>query len=599
VSEAGIVEMASGDSTPATVARRSVWRRVLRSPLGLICVLLLLTITVVGLLAPWLAPFDPNLTRLELTNAPPFTSDFVLGGDSTGRDILSRLMLATIGTLQATSLMLLVALAIGVTTGLVAGYYGGRFDDVADWVANLIMALPGFVLLIALYTVIGPNILLAMAVLGVLIAPSFFRLVRSLAQAVRHELYIDAARVAGLTDRRIMFRHVLRAVRGPLIVQSAFILAVGIGIQAGLEFLGLGDRSEPSWGGMLAEAFGNIYNNGIAIVWPALLIGITTLCLVLLGNVIRDGLQASGSRHAALPPKVRHRLQTEAGAQAPALPPPGGDPPLLRVHDLVLGYPDSITSVRPVVHGVDLTVERGEIHGLVGESGSGKSQIAFAVLGILPPEAVILRGAVEFSGQDLLADPGALREARGRRIAYVPQEPMSNLDPTYTVGQQLSFGLRAVKKVSKKQARVELTALLDRVGIKDPARVFDLYPHEISGGMAQRVLIAGALAGGPELLVADEPTTALDVTVQAEVLELLRELQQELGLGMLLVTHNFGVVADICDRVSVMRKGRIVESKPARELFAAPEHEYTQMLLSSTPESAGLRRPLAGTEVAR
>jgi peptide/nickel transport system permease protein len=568
---------------------------VLSNPVGLVTVGLLVLIVAFGVLAPWLAPFDPNLARLELTNAPPFTTDYWLGGDNTGRDILSRLMHATRGTLLAILVVLVVSSVLGGTTGLIAGYYGGRLDDAADWVSNVLLALPGIVLLIVLYTVIGPNILVAMAVYGVLVSPSYFRLVRSLVQNVRHELYIDAAKVAGLSDQRIVSRHVLRAVRGPIIVHSAFILASGIAVQAALEFLGLGDPTEPSWGRMLQDAFTNIFVNRAAVIWPVLLIGVTTLSLVLLGNVIRDALQSSASRPTALSPAVVRRLRAEQVSEAE----PSGEtvesdrPPLLRVRDLAIGYPDSTTTVKPVVHGVDLVVERGEIHGLVGESGSGKSQVALSILGILPPEAVILRGAVEFHGEDLLADPRRMREVRGRRIAYVPQEPLSNLDPTFTVGQQLTYGLRAVKDVSRREARQQLLQLLDRVGIRNPARVFDLYPHQVSGGMAQRVLIAGALAGDPELIIADEPTTALDVTVQADVLELLRNLQQERELGMVIVTHNFGVVADLCDRVSVMQSGRIVESRGARDLFASPEHEYTQMLLNSSLDGAEMRKPLA------
>jgi len=234
------------------------------------------------------------------------------------------------------------------------------------------------------------------------------------------------------------------------------------------------------------------------------------------------------------------------------------------------------------VCGVDLDVRRGEIHGLVGESGSGKSQIAFSTLGILPREALVLGGSVLLDGADLLADPKAMAAARGRRIAYVPQEPMSNLDPSFTIGAQLMYGLRAVKPMPKGEAEQHLLGLLARVGIKDPARVFKQYPHEISGGMAQRVLICGAVAADPDVIVADEPTTALDVTVQADVLELLRELRDERGLAMVLVTHDLGVVADICDSVSVMKEGRIVERRSVEELFAAPAEAYTEELLSSS-----------------
>ncbi|MEV0686901.1 dipeptide/oligopeptide/nickel ABC transporter permease/ATP-binding protein [Nocardia sp. NPDC050378] len=576
----------------ATVAGPKLWRRVLRNPIGMGSVVFLGLMLLFGLLAPWLAPFDPNLARLELTNEGPFVSDFLLGGDDTGRDILSRLMYATRGTVQAILVVLVVASVLGGTCGLIAGYYDGRLDDLADWVSNVLLALPGIVLLIVLYTVIGPNILVAMAVYGVLISPSYFRLVRSLVQSVRGELYIDAAKVSGLSDRRIVARHIVRAVRGPVIVHSAFTLASAIAVQAALEFLGLGNPTRPSWGGMLQDAVENMYVNRVAVIWPVLMIGLTTLSLVLLGNVIRDALQSSANRPSVLAPAVVRRLRAEQ-ASAPSPEQPGdGPPPLLRVRDLAIGYPDSTTTVTTVVHGIDLTVARGEIHGLVGESGSGKSQVALSVLGILPPEAVTLRGAIEFKGEDLLADPKLLRATRGRRIGYVPQEPLSNLDPTYTIGQQLTYGLRAVREVSRREAREQLLDLLDRVGIRNCARVFDLYPHQVSGGMAQRVLIAGALAGDPELIIADEPTTALDVTVQADVLDLLRNLQQERGLGMMIVTHNLGVVADICDTVSVMQSGRIVESRAVGDLFAAPQHEYTQMLLNSTLDGAQMRKPL-------
>ena len=580
---------------------RGVLKRVLRNPTGLFSSVVLLAIVAVGLLSSVLSPFDPNLSRLELTNAPPFTTEFVLGGDQAGRDVLSRLMVATLGTLLSCVVILAVAVLFGVTTGLIAGYYPGRFDAVSSWIANAILALPGIVLLIALYTVIGPSILTAMAVFGVLIAPSYFWLVRNLVVGVRNELYVDAAKVAGLSDGRIISRHVLRAIRAPIIIQSSFVLAAGIAIQAGLEFLGLGDPSSPSWGGMLQEAFNNIYVSPANVLWPALLISLTTLCLVLLGNALRDALQA-GNKVQPLRPKAVAALQRDfvAGtgdrAAAPLAPTPSdrNQPVLLTVKDLVVAYPTPDGGLTEVVHGVDLAVRRGEIHGLVGESGSGKSQTAFSILGILPREAIVLRGEITFEGHDL-RDPVQLRQVRGKKIAYVPQEPMSNLDPTFTVGQQLSYGLRAATGTSKAHAQARLIALLDRVGIADAERVFHSYPHQISGGMAQRVLIAGALAADPDLIIADEPTTALDVTVQAGVLELLRELQAERDLAMVLVTHNFGVVADICDRVSVMRGGVIVESNTARALFESPQHEYTQMLLGSTLDASVLRTPLTTT----
>ena len=562
---------------------RSVLRRLLTNPQGAVCLTFLLVVVLVGLASPWVAPVGPRVTNLNAVNAPPFSPGHLLGADASGRDILSRLMWGTRETVLACVIVLVISVALGVTTGLVAGFYRGRFEAVADFVSDVVMSLPGIVLLIALYALTGPNILAAMAVFGLIIAPSYFRLVRSIVVGVRNELYVDAAKVVGLSDARIIGRHVLWAVRAPVIIQSSFVLAAGIGIQAGVTFLGLGDPAKPSWGIVLQESFNNIYNNRPGVLWPALLITLTILALVLLGNVLRDVLQSS-AHSSTLPPRRRRELTARArdDARSAAAQPPSSPEVVLSIRGLRIGYPAGDEGVREVVKGVDLDVRRGEIHGLVGESGSGKSQIAFSTLGILPKEALILGGGILLNGKDLLASKEAMQRARGRRIAYVPQEPMSNLDPSFTIGAQLTYGLRAVQKVSKQQAERDLLALLSRVGIKDPERVFRLYPHEISGGMAQRVLICGAVAADPDMIVADEPTTALDVTVQAEVLELLRELRDERGLAMILVTHNLGVVADICDTVSVMKDGLIVERSTVDALFESPGQEYTQDLLSSS-----------------
>ncbi|MEU1178641.1 dipeptide/oligopeptide/nickel ABC transporter permease/ATP-binding protein [Streptomyces sp. NPDC005820] len=570
----------AGPAQPAAKGA-SLVRRLLTNPQALVCLTFLICVAFAGLASPWLAPHGQNVTDVNSVNTSPFSAGHLLGTDSTGRDILSRLMSGTQQTLIACVVVLLVSMVLGVTTGLVAGFYRGRVDAVSNWASDVVMATPGIILLIALYTRTGANIVAAMATYGLIVAPSYFRLVRNVVLGVRSELYVDAAKVVGLSDLRIVGRHVLWAVRAPVIIQSAFVLASAISIEAGLGFLGLSDPTKASWGGVLQEAFGNIYNNKAGVLWPALLISLTVLALVLLGNALRDVLQSSAhsktvtpSRRRELIRQARERTAGEETTTAPA-------DTVLSVRGLRIGYPDGEDGVNEVVHGVDLDVRRGEIHGLVGESGSGKSQIAFSTLGILPREAVVLGGSIVLDGKDLLADEQHMREARGRRIAYVPQEPMSNLDSCFTVGAQLTYGLRAVKDITKREAEQELLALLARVGIKNPERVFGQYPHEISGGMAQRVLICGAIASGPDLIVADEPTTALDVTVQAEVLELLRELRDERGLAVILVTHNLGVVADLCDRVSVMKDGHIVERSDVDALFEAPAEAYTRELLSS------------------
>ena len=410
----------------------------------------------------------------------------------------------------------------------------------------------------------------------------------------------------------IVGRHVLWAVRGQVVIQSAFILASGIGLEAGVSFLGLSDPAKSSWGIVLQESFNNIYRNPVAVVWPSLIICLTVMSFVLLGNVLSD-VMASSSRSRVFSAGKRNKAVNAAstftvvpglaaplaGPTIPVLEPetppaepnmspsesveaPLDDDLVLSIRGFKVGYPTGPEEVREVVHGVNLDVRRGEVHGLVGESGSGKSQVAFSVLGILPKEAVLLGGQVFVDGIDVVADAKHLAAARGRQVGYIPQEPMTNLDPCFTIGSQLVQGLRAAKPMTKTEAVKTLTNLLVRVGINDPERVMGLYPHEISGGMAQRVLICGAIAPDPDILIADEPTTALDVTVQAEVLDLLRGLVRERGLAMLLVTHNLGVVADLCDTVSVMKGGVIVERGTVEGIFDQPQEDYTRELLASS-----------------
>ncbi|MBE4740838.1 MULTISPECIES: dipeptide/oligopeptide/nickel ABC transporter permease/ATP-binding protein [Streptomyces] len=557
-------------------AERSLFVRLLRNPQAAICLAFVVLIAFVAIFAPLLAPYSATYTDLEAVGAPAFSTGHVLGGDAAGRDVLSRLIWGTRQSGLASLIVLGVSLAVGAVSGLVAGFYRGRFETVSGFATDVVMSLPGVVLLIALYSLTGPDIPVAMAVFGLLVAPGYYRLVRGVVLGVRGELYVDAARVVGLSDLRIVGRHVLWAVRVPIVIQSSFVLAAGIGIEAGVTFLGLGDSNAGSWGVVLQKAFEDVYNNPLGIVWPALLISVTILALILLGNALSDVLQASAR---SKPVTARQRKvalavgTTDVGEPA--------DDALLSLRGIRIAYPQG-DEIREVVHGVDLDVRRGEIHGLVGESGSGKSQIVFSVLGILPREALTLAGSVHLDGVDLLADEGRMRAARGRRIAYVPQEPMSNLDPCFTIGRQLLYWLRASTDLGIEEARERIVALLTRVGIQDPERVMGLYPHQISGGMAQRVLICGAVASDPDVIVADEPTTALDVTVQAEVLELMRELARERGLAMIIVTHNLGVVADLCDTVSVMKDGWIVEQAAVDDLFESPREPYTKELLSAS-----------------
>jgi peptide/nickel transport system ATP-binding protein len=262
--------------------------------------------------------------------------------------------------------------------------------------------------------------------------------------------------------------------------------------------------------------------------------------------------------------------------------------PLLDVRDLSVRFDTD----EGTVHAVDrmsLTLEPRQVLGIVGESGCGKSVTALSILGLLPKTATVT-GSVRFDGTELLgASRSDLRKIRGRQISFVFQEPMTSLNPVFRIGRQIDEVVQEHMNVSKRKARARALELLDLVHIPDPSRRVDEYPHQLSGGMRQRVMIAMALACDPKILIADEPTTALDVTIQAGILDLLRELRERLGTAIVLITHNLGVVADLADRVVVMYAGRKAEEAPVRELFAHPPHPYTIGLLGAVPRAGAAR----------
>jgi ABC-type dipeptide/oligopeptide/nickel transport system ATPase component/ABC-type dipeptide/oligopeptide/nickel transport system permease subunit len=583
-----------GAGQSGTVVRSTVMRRLLKNPMGIASLAILLTITVLAILAPVIAPFEENFANISKTLAAPDSVN-IMGTDSAGRDTWSRLLFGAQLTLLSALLCAGVAIAIGLPAGLIAGYYAGKFEAVSNWVVSILMSLPGLIVLLTIRAAFGPSVWISMIAFGILISPSYFRLTRTAVQSVRNELYVDAARVSGLSDLSIIARHIFSVVRAPIIIQTAAIAGVAIAIQSGLEFLGLGDPTKATWGVMLSEGFKNVYLTPMLLLWPALAMALTIGGLVLLGNAIRDALEdgekikhrkkvVTAASTTPDPAKARQSRKSVAAVDA------GTEHHLVKVTNLGVGYPQADGSIKKVVDDVSFHVDRGEILGIVGESGSGKSQTAFSILGLLPDNARIVAGSIQFDGNYTVA-PGEdrvsqerLSKLRGKRISYIPQEPMSNLDPAFTIGYQLVTPMVRVLGISKAEARQRALKLLTDVGITNPERTFNAYPHEVSGGMAQRVLIAGAISCEPDLVIADEPTTALDVTVQADVLDLLRELQQRLNIGVILVTHNFGVVADLCDRVVVMQNGRLVEEGTVREILRNPKEPYTQTLLGSMLE---------------
>jgi peptide/nickel transport system permease protein len=585
-------------------ARSHLARRFLKNPLGIAALSVLLLIVLAAICAPLLTSYNPNgVSVLSILQGPG--AGHLLGTDGAGRDVWSRLLFGGRYTLAGALLATVVAAVLGIASGLVAGYYGKWFESAASWVTTLLMALPGIVVLLAARAVLGPSLWTVMIIFGVLLVPAFYRLVFAAVSGVRNELFIDAARVSGVSDFRIIARHILTVVRAPIILQASIVFGIAIAVQVGLDFLGFGDQSIPTWGNMLNDGFTNLYRDPQLVIWPGLAVVITGVALTLFANALRDELEQSTRprrrRRAAVVtavavtaadpvrPENDTVVHEEPSSAAPA-------PLLLHIEGLAVGYPQADGSVTRVVDNVSLDIRRGEVHGLIGESGSGKTQTAWSVLRLLPAGGEILEGSILLDGEDLSRVPSAkMRDIRGGRIAYIPQEPMSNLDPSFTIGSQLTEPMRIKLGVSKTEAKARALKLLGQVGIPNPERTFASYPHELSGGMAQRVLIAGAVSCEPDLIIADEPTTALDVTIQAEILDLLRELQRELGVTILIVTHNFGVVADLCDQVSVMQKGRIVETGPTRSVFADPQHPYTRSLFDAILDESTARGAYAET----
>jgi len=580
--------------TMPVTKQESLLKRILTNPSGIFSVGIVLAVILFGIIVPILSPYQANQPDVYALTAMPSAKHF-FGTDTAGRDIFTVLAAATNYSLEAAALAVIIAIAIGVVSGLIAGYFGGWFDSLASWFSSVLMALPGLVVLLAAAAVMGPSMWTSMELFGVLLSPAYYRLVYTTVRGVRGELYVDAARVSGLGDVTIIGRHILGVVRTPIIIQTAIIGAIAIAIQVGLAFLGLGDTSQVSWGSMLQDAFSRIYTSPQLLIWPSAFIALITLALVIFANTLRDELERTGPKNLRVKKDAAEIASKRAAQmeQSPVVTHPAPErkgEQVLRVDNVVIGYPDGQGGLRQVVHGVSLDINRGEVVGLIGESGSGKTQTAFSVLGLLPKGGRILSGNIQFAGEELVGSAAKVYDnIRGAKIAYIPQEPMSNLDPSFTIGTQLMEPMQQVLGISKSEARKKAIALLTRVGIPNPELTLKKYPHEISGGQAQRVLIAGAVSCDPDLIIADEPTTALDVTVQAEVLDLLRELQKETNTALLLVTHNFGVVADLCDYINVMQNGRIIERGPVRDIFKNAQHPYTQSLLDSILEGGPAR----------
>ncbi|WP_273692324.1 dipeptide/oligopeptide/nickel ABC transporter permease/ATP-binding protein [Ketogulonicigenium vulgare] len=554
------------------IKRKSYLRDVLTRPTAIIGLSWIVIVAVAAVFATQLSPYSPIENNLRATFQLP-TLAHPLGTDQLGRDILSRLMHGAAEALIGSLVAVTVAVMIGLPLGLLAGYYGRWVNLITSRLADLLLTIPTIIVLLAVLAVFGNNMYFAMIALGIMLSAGFMRLATSTTQGVARELYVDAARVFGVRDLRILIRHVLPNMIGPIVVQTSMMLGIALLLQSGLSFLGLGARPPfPSWGQMVAEASLQVYTQPWMMVPAGLAIALTTLALNFIGDAARD----------ALPQAQRgNLLASSASAPRPAQDQtPKADDIALSVRDLHVGFPDGKGGTHPLVRGVSFDVKRGTTLGLVGESGSGKTITALSILGLLPTPLCITQGSIILDQANLAgADEAGYKGIRGRRIALVSQEPMNALDPCFKVKTHLRGPLMRFRGLSRRAADAEALELLKTVGMRDPKKVYESYPHQLSGGMAQRVSIAWALAGQPDILIADEPTTALDVTVEAGILDLLRELQSTFDMSIVLVTHDLGVVADICTEVVVMRDGQIMEHAPVDQIFTAPQHPYTQSLL--------------------
>ncbi|MCU1637790.1 MAG: hypothetical protein JWL94_437 [Microbacteriaceae bacterium] len=562
--------------------RRSVMRELVRSPTAVIALVwsALVVVTSVAVntlpIVAWGWVPDPLKQNLGDAGALPSAAHW-LGTDTLGRDVLSRLVFAGGGAIAGVLLCVAIATILGLALGLLAGYYGGLIDAITSTISEILQTLPGIIVMLLAVAIFGTDLTVGMAALGILLSSGVFRIVRSSALIVSRELHVDAARVSGIRDLPILARHVLPNVMRPTIVQASLTATLALLLQAGLSFLGQGPPPPaPQWGSMVREASDAIYR----FPWLMVPAGLSIILTALAFNAIGDALVDTTS----IRPRASSRARRPRRTLTAALPTQVlADPGIaLAVDRLTVATESGVE----LVHGVTFELRDGQTLGLVGESGSGKTLTALAALGLLPDGVRVTGGRIRIGDRDVTDESDArFAQLRGTTIAYVSQEPMVALDPSTTVGSLLVEPLRTHRGIPQTEARRVALELLSQVGIPDPAKVMRRYPFQLSGGMAQRVAIAIALTGRPRVLVADEPTTALDVTVQAEILELLRGLQAELGMAILLVTHNFGVVADICHNVAVMREGLIVESGDVLRVFAEPADAYTRTLLDAVPDA--------------
>ncbi len=551
----------------------------------------------------------------DRASGPPFarpSSDHLLGTDDLGRDLWAQLLHGARTTLAIGLSAAAFATAIGTVVALVAGWFGGWIDALLMRIVDLTLAVPFLVLILVLASYFGRGALVTAVLLTGVLWARPARLLRSQVLKLRHFGHVVAADVMGAGTGRILRVHILRRLVPLLLSQFVRAAAVAVIVQSGVAFLGLGDPNRVSWGSTLFFA-----NNGNAVLtdawlwWivpPGMALTLLVVGLAFVGLAAEELIDPSITNHGWRPGVTRTLTDEPVAALDPGA--------TFQVRSFSVDYDGT-----RVVDDVNLVVRNGRVFGLVGESGSGKSSLILGLLGLLPAEgrvdggSAILaessHGAGVGSGGDAgvgrSGDAGVgggqvdlrrlgragLARLRGRRIALVPQAAMSLLDPTMTILRQVQES--AELTMGAAAAKDRAADLLTRVGIAGDRH--DAFPHQLSGGQRQRVIIAMALTNGPQLLVADEPTTGLDLVTQTEILDLLDELRNEQDLDVLLISHDLPMIAARSDDLAIMYAGRIVEVGPTQHLLDEPTHPYTRLLTDAFPALDGdtrRARPIPG-----
>jgi peptide/nickel transport system permease protein len=570
-------------------ARRFVrWPDLFRSPVGVVAALMVATILVLALIGPpiWghaAAKIDISAVSQGSTSAHP------LGTDALGRDILRRTLVAARLSVFLAILATLIGAGVGIPIGVLPALVGRRLGRLITSAISLAVAFPTLLLAIFVASIVGLGARGAVIGIAAAVAPYFARLSQTLAASVAGADYIAAARVLGVGRLRLMGRHMLPNVAEPLLLTLMLTMGDALLALAGLSLLGVGVQP-PSydWGGMLTEGIPRIYVTPIVVVGPAVAIIFAALGFNLLGESLarraarRDGTLPRRASEPVVLPTEQHGSVAE--------PVEDGRPTVLDIRGLTVAFPGGSMPVRDV----SITVEPGEIVGIVGESGSGKSLTAMAIAELLPARAQATSERRLLFGQDVgsLGNTGR-RRLLGRSLAIVYQDPMASLNPALRVDRQLGEVAEVHEGLSRREARRRSVERLRSVRIGSPERRARNYPHELSGGMRQRVMIAMGLMGTPQLIIADEPTTALDVTVQQQIIKLLDDIGTSTGAAAIFISHDIAVISQICQRVLVMYAGRVVEELDVSTLVRQPAHPYTAALLASVPTMESDReRPL-------